>query len=175
MELSLESFNGCPLENGFTKHTGTYNPTMAQDGLYFNGTGSDIYGIYPTNYPNCTDGIYEMEAKIIVNSATLGQGLRLQLTNDNSSRGGVSFFVNQNNQMFYLEDGGYINIGTCNYNEWLKFRIEIIENIGYVYLNDELVYSSNKFATINMTYHNRFIVQGAIECYVRSIKIKKIF
>lgn len=173
-DLEWDYTMGDPLENGFSKQTGNYNPTMTQDGLYFNGNGTDLYGIYPTDYPNCTDGIYEMKAKIIVNSAILGQGLRLQLTNDNSSRGGVSFFVNQNNQMFYLEGDGYINIGTCNYNEWLKIRIEIIGNVGYVYLNDELIYSSEQFTTMNMTFHNRFIVQGAIECYVRSIKIKKI-
>ena len=165
---------GDPLENGFSKQTGNYNPTMTQDGLYFDYVGGDLYGIYPTNFPNCTDGIYEMEAKIIVNSATVGQGLRLQLTNDNSSRGGVSFFINQNNKMFYFDTSGYTQIGTCNYNEWLKFRIEIINNIGYVYLNNQQIYSSNKFATMNMTFHNRFIVQGAIKCYVRSIKIKKI-
>lgn len=165
---------GDPLENGFTKQTGNYNPTMTHDGLYFDCVGSDLYGIYPTNFSNCTDGIYEMEAKIIVNSATVGQGLRLQLTNDNSSRGGVSFFINQNNKMFYFDTSGYTQIGICNYNEWLKFRIEIINNIGYVYLNNQQVYSSNKFATMNMTSGNRFLVQGNIECYVKSIKIKKI-
>ena len=165
---------GDPLENGFTKHTGTYNPTMTQDGLYFNGNGSDLYTIYPTEFPYCNEGIYEVEVKIISNSASIGQGLRLQLTNDNSSRGGVSFFVNQNNQMFYLESSGYINIGMCNYNEWLKFRIEIIENVGYVYLNDKLVYASKQFTTMYMAFHNRFIVQGMIECYVKSVNFKKI-
>lgn len=173
-DLEWDYTMGDPLENGFSKQTGKYNPTMTQDGLYFDCVGSDLYGIYPTDYPNCTDGIYEMEAKIIVNNAILGQGLRLQLTNDNSSRGGVSFFVNQNNKMFYFDTSGYTQIGICNYNEWLKFRIEIINNIGYVYLNNQQIYSSNKFTTMNMTFHNRFIVQGTIECYVRSIKIKKI-
>ncbi len=173
-DLEWDYTMGDPLENGFTRQAGPYQPQITDDGLYFNCNGSDIYGIFPTDYANCTDGIYEMKVKIINNSAPIGQGLRLQLTNDNSSRGGVSFFVNQNNKMFYLENNDYIDIGMHNYNEWLKFRIEIIENVGYVYLNDELVYSSNKFTIQNMYYHNRFIVQGAIECYVRSIKIKKI-
>ena len=173
-DLEWDYTMGNPLENGFSKQTGNYNPTMTQDGLYFDCVGIELYGIYPTNFPNCTEGIYEMEAKIIVNNASQGQGLRLQLTNDNPSRGGVSFFVNQNNKMFYFDTSGYTQIGTCNYNEWLKFRIEIINNIGYVYLNNQHIYSSNKFATMYITSHNRFIVQGTIECYVRSIKIKKI-
>lgn len=173
-DLEWDYTMGDPLENGFTKQIGTYQPQITDDGLYFDCIGGDIYGIYPTDYPNCTDGIYEMEVKIIVNSARIGQGLRLQLTNDNSSRGGISLFVNQNNKIFYFDTSGYTQIGICNYNEWLKFRIEIINNIGYIYLNNQQIYSSNKFATMNTTFHNRFIVQSAIECYVKSIKIKKI-
>lgn len=167
---------GLPEDNGFTKTIDGANISdeLTDNGLLISVNSGGYIRYKPIGFETCNEGIYEVEVKIISNSAVLGQGLRLQLTNDNLSRGGVSFFVNQNNKMFYFDTSGYTQIGICNYNEWLKFRIEIINNIGYVYLNNQQIYSSNKFTTMNMTFHNRFIVQGAIECYVRSIRFKRI-
>ena len=162
-----------PLDWGFTRQSGFYNPTMTQDGLYFNGNGTDLYGIYPTNYPNCNEGIYEIEAKIIRNNVSNGQGLRLQLTNGTE---GVGIYMITNNIIQY-DNGGqniYIDIGSYNLNEWFKFRIELSNNTAYVYLNNNLIHQTTTLSKGYMTSGNRFLVQGSVECYVRSIRFKRI-
>ena len=130
---------GDPLENGFTKQTGDYQPQITDDGLYFDCNSSHLYGIYPTNFPNCNEGIYEIEVKIIRNNVSNGQGLRLQLTNGTE---GVGIYMITNNIIQYNNGGQniYIDIGSYNLNEWFKFRIELSNNTAYVYLNNNLIH-----------------------------------
>ena len=168
---------GDPLENGFKLPPGAtnnYPSEITEDGLHFDYTDiGSLYQIVPKNYTTCNEGIYEIEVKIIRNNASNGQGLRLQLTNGTE---GIGIYMITNNIIQYNNGGQnvYIDIGSYNLNEWFKFRIELSNNTAYVYLNNNLMHQTTTLSKGYMTSGNRFLVQGAIECYVRNIKIKKI-
>lgn len=168
---------GDPLENGFKLPSGAtnnYPSEITEDGLYFDYIASgSLYQIVPENYMTCNEGIYEVEAKIIRNNVSSGQGLRLQLTNGTE---GIGIYMSANNIIQYNNgaQNAYIDIGSYNLNEWFKLRTELSNNTAYVYLNNNLIHQTATLSKGYMGSGNRFLVQGALECYVKSIRFKRI-
>lgn len=177
-DLEWDYTMGDPLENGFMLSGTTNSPSeITSEGLCFNysANSNSLYQIKPNviNYQTCNEGIYETEVKITRNNASSGQGLRLQLTNGTE---GIGIYLIANNIIQY-DNGGqniYIDIGSYNLNEWFKFRIELLNNTAYVYLNNNLIHQTTTLSKGYMTSGNRFLVQGNIECYVKSIRFKRI-
>lgn len=178
-DLEWDYTMGDPLDNGFMESGTTNSPLeITSEGLHFNYSGSinSLYQIKPRaiNYQICNEGIYETKAKIISNSTPIGTGVKLQLTNGTE---GIGIYIIANNIIRYNSgtQNTYINIGSYSLNEWFKLRIELSNNTAYVYLNNNLIHQTTALSKGYMTSGNHFLVQGILECYVKSIKLKKIF
>lgn len=158
---------GLPEENGFEKAINT-NPQveMTENGLkIIPGVGYVRYT--PIGFETCNEGIYESE--VLFYSFGVANGFRMILSDGTS---GLQIFCNQEAIKF---QGGILQqaLKTIQANTEYKIRIERINEINRIFLNDEKIYETEALSEQYAT-GNRVFCQNNGEYLLKSIKFMKI-
>lgn len=178
-DLEWDYTMGLPEDNGFEKYCeGTPDSyEMTDDGLKVKVTATQYVRLNPleSSLQFCNEGIFEV--KIMINYFCVGaqNGFRLILSD---GEGGCHIQIRsyQNNTMFY---NTIPNVHTAITSKQLQIntdytiRIERRQNVSYVYVDNEQVYSTDVKST-GYAQYNRIFFQTGGEYILKSIKFKKI-
>ena len=173
---------GLPEENGFEKYVqGAPTIVLTDDGVHI-VNNRDYYVRYQPSeieFQTCNEGIYEVEVifQTLPNVSGVA-GFRMILS-DGDLGCQISTDLVPNPAIMYdisaqLVTGGLTKIKDIDYNVNYIFRIERIDQLNKIYLNNELIYQSENPSN-SYVAGNRIFFQGyPLDATLKSIKFKKL-
>lgn len=158
---------GLPEDHGFEKVIETRPEIeMTESGVQI--IPGDGYVRYvPIGFETCNEGI--LEAVVLIAQFADVNGFRMILSDGTS---GLQIFCIQ----YYIrfQNGGFLqNVKEIITNTVYKIRIERIDGVNKIFLDDKKIYETDKLSTLYAN-GNRIFCQSGGQYQLQSIKFKKI-
>lgn len=181
-DIAWDYTMGLPEENGFEKVVNR-NPviTMQNDGVHIE-IANDSYVRYnpqEIELQTCNEGIYEVE--VIFQSLPNVNGVAgfRMILSDGDLGCQISTDLVPNPAIMYnisAQAGAseVTKIKDIDYNVNYIFRIERIDQLNKIYLNNQLIYQSENPSNSYTTGNRIFFQNGPMDATLKSIKFKKI-